>query len=215
MASDRPLDLGNGLRVAPLPPRGLKRRRRRHDVPEEDAAAAEAGGDEAEAKRARAPDADGGAAGAGAEALPAREKKFEYLDHTADIQVHAWGSSLAEAFENAAIAMFGYMTELEAVDVDPSRVVEIEADGPDLNSLLYKFLDELLFAFSTEDTICRDVRIVLFDRGGLRLKARGHGERFDLAKHEQGTEIKAITYSNMQIHEREDGSAEVFVILDI
>jgi SHS2 domain-containing protein len=33
-------------------------------------------------------------------------------------------------------------------------------------------------------------------------------------QHEQGTEVKAITYSAMQIHERET-DAEVFVIVDI
>jgi SHS2 domain-containing protein len=35
--------------------------------------------------------------------------------------------------------------------------------------------------------------------GSCRVRARLRGEAFDLAKHPQGTEVKAITYSNMQI----------------
>lgn len=41
-----------------------------------------------------------------------------------------------------------------------------------------------------------------------------YGEMFDTSKHTSGTEIKAITYSNMQIHEKED-KVEFFVIVDI
>lgn len=41
-----------------------------------------------------------------------------------------------------------------------------------------------------------------------------YGEPFDIAKHPQGTEVKAITYSNMQIYDDED-KHEVFVIIDI
>ncbi len=42
----------------------------------------------------------------------------------------------------------------------------------------------------------------------------GYGDTFNISKHPQGTEVKAITYSNMQFHEKED-YAEVFVIIDI
>ena len=40
------------------------------------------------------------------------------------------------------------------------------------------------------------------------------GERFDRARHACGTEVKAITYSAMQVAEAA-GDAEVFVIVDI
>lgn len=58
------------------------------------------------------------------------------------------------------------------------------------------------------------VQIVEFDRENFRIKARGFGETFEIGKHPQGADIKAITYSNMQIHENSDKS-EVFVIVDI
>lgn len=58
------------------------------------------------------------------------------------------------------------------------------------------------------------VQIKEFDTTAFKIKATGFGEEFQLGKHPQGTEVKAITFSNMQIHENED-KCEVFVILDI
>lgn len=76
------------------------------------------------------------------------EKKYEYLDHPADVQLHAWGNSIRETFEQVAISMFAYMTDIETVDM--TCTYEIEAEGHDMESLLFNFLDEFLFAFCVE-----------------------------------------------------------------
>ncbi|KAK5647156.1 hypothetical protein RI129_002048 [Pyrocoelia pectoralis] len=143
--------------------------------------------------------------------------KYEYLDHTADVQLHAWGNSLKEAFEQCGIAMFGYMTNLSTVEVQ--AVHTIEASGHDLESLLFHFLDELLFLFSCDPfLICNKLVISEFNTEGeeFRIECKCYGEEFTLGKHPQGTEVKAITYSAMQIIiEPEQNNYEVFVIIDI
>lgn len=44
--------------------------------------------------------------------------------------------------------MYGYMTELERVEI--KEVHNLEAEGHDMESLLFHFLDELLFIFSAD-----------------------------------------------------------------
>jgi len=141
-------------------------------------------------------------------------KKFEYLDHTADVQIHSWGDNIEEAFEQAAMGMFNYITTID--DVLPTKTVEIEATGTDFESLLFHFLDEFLFLSCTDDFfMAREVKICDFDRENWTIKARGFGEDFNQSRHGgKGTEIKAITYSAMQVHEK-DPKSEIFVIVDI
>ncbi|RUS69203.1 hypothetical protein EGW08_023035 [Elysia chlorotica] len=142
------------------------------------------------------------------------EEKFEYLDHTADVQLHAWGADLKESYEQVAMAMFNYMTT-DYSKVEMKHVYEVEVSGEDLLSLLYQFLDEFLFIFSAEPFyIPRVVQITEFDTENFKIKAKGFGEPFDISKHPQGTEVKAITYSNMQVHADKE-MHDVFVIIDI
>jgi SHS2 domain-containing protein len=54
--------------------------------------------------------------------------KFEFLEHTADVYIAAYGKSLEEAFENAALAMFEVMTDTEKVSPDMENSVEVEAE---------------------------------------------------------------------------------------
>lgn len=140
--------------------------------------------------------------------------QFEYLDHTADVQLHAWGPTLTHAFEQVALAMYNYMTPLEGIGIDPDCDRTFEAEGHDMESLLFAWLDELLFEFNTSFFVAKELRITSFDRQSWRIVASARGEAFDRNRHESGTEIKAMTYSAMQIRE-EEGDAEVFVIVDI
>ncbi|VDK66701.1 unnamed protein product [Onchocerca ochengi] len=132
--------------------------------------------------------------------------KYEYLDHTADIQLHGWGNTLEEAMEQTLISMYGYMTEISMVSAEYS--FDLFANGIDMVSLMARLLDEALFAFSTEPFfIGRVAKVIKLDREKFEVQVRCWGESFDLSRHPQGTEIKAITYSNMQVNESPDKDA--------
>lgn len=48
-----------------------------------------------------------------------------------------------------------------------------KAEAHDLQSLLFQFLDELLFTFSTEFIVCKELCIKEFDRDAWRIVAEG------------------------------------------
>lgn len=147
---------------------------------------------------------------------------WEFLDHTADVQIHAWGVDIEEAFGAAAAAMFAYMVDI--ADIDSSLTRSIIASGHDWASLLFAFLDECLFVFHTDALAMTRVVVDSIDTDEWTIRATVHGGVFDPKRHGQGTEIKAITYSNMQIilptekastSFAQDRRAQIFVIVDI
>lgn len=164
---------------------------------------------------------------------------YEYLDHPADVILHAWGNSLTLAFENIVPCMFNYITDISTVqeDVDCMRVLEVE--GHDLYSLLFNYLDEILSQFTVDQLVICRCNVEELVIGGkektfletndieeserskkeeenqkFRTKVVLYGEIFDLTKHPQGTEIKAITYSEMKIEQGKNRS-DLYVIVDI
>ena len=50
---------------------------------------------------------------------------------------------------------------------------DFEAEGHDEQSLLFAFLDELLFVFHTELLVCKDLTVTHLDRNSWALKAHG------------------------------------------
>ncbi|KAE9416208.1 hypothetical protein Angca_006057, partial [Angiostrongylus cantonensis] len=123
-----------------------------------------------------------------------------YLDHPADVQVHAWGPDLASAIAQAVTATYGYMTDLECVEEQFSMFYSAKAN--DLQGLLHAVMAEALCGFQSEPFfVGRRVIVRSLDLNTWTAEFEVFGECFSLQKHTQLTDVKAITYSNMQIHE--------------
>ncbi|KYH40129.1 MAG: hypothetical protein AYL33_006520 [Candidatus Bathyarchaeota archaeon B63] len=142
------------------------------------------------------------------------KRGFKYLEHTADIYVEAYGRDLAEAFENAASALFETMTNID--DVEPKAEESVEVEAEDKHALLYSWLEEILVRFELNNRLYSKFKIDEIIKTGLgyRLKARIYGEEFDESKHIQKVGVKAVTYHRMEINES-PGRVTVKFILDI
>jgi len=149
--------------------------------------------------------------------------KWEYLDHTADVLVHSWGDSAEEAFGQCALALWSHIVDRPFIQyihgACPPRI--ISAVGKDLIDLLFNFLDACLYSYGADYFLCTRIQVTYFGPArmtstdeacvdgdssnlmdGLQyIRAQCFGELFDDKKHSshQGTEVKAITYSAMQI----------------
>lgn len=125
-------------------------------------------------------------------------KKFEYFDVTADIGFYAFGKNLNEAFENAGLAMFNIISNTDNIGQD--KLITFEITSEDEVSLLYDYLEELLFYHEIEFALFSafDVKIKKTNEN-YNLTATIKGEDIDWDKHERNCEIKAITFHQMEI----------------
>jgi len=141
-------------------------------------------------------------------------KRFEFLEHTADAYVAAYGENLGEAFESAALAMFEVMTEVKKVK--PLVEDHVEVRATDESALLYSWLEALLLKFDIKGLLFSRFKVLELEEtsDGLMLKAKVWGERFDPRRHPQKVGVKAITYHRMEII-KELGKVTLKFILDI
>lgn len=121
---------------------------------------------------------------------------------------------MEEAIRQAARALFKTMINPATVIPRVERAVETVA--PDPERLVVDFLEEVLYFFDADNLVFHDVEFTnsIKREPEYRLCARFLGEKFDATRHEPDTEVKAITYSYIKVHEGADG-AEIEVVFDI
>ena len=133
-------------------------------------------------------------------------KKYELIDHTADVGLKAYGKALSEAFENAAKGMFDIITDSSEIESVGQYNIELEA--PDLEQLLVDWLSELLFLNSAKNLVFGFFKMDL-DEKNKKLTAKVFGEKFDLSKHKIGAEIKAVTYHMLEVKKKKPYHVQV------
>ena len=134
-------------------------------------------------------------------------ERYVLIDHTADMMVRAFGSTLEECFGNAAYALFDQTVDLS--NVGTSESVDIRVTGIDDEDRLFSFLSEMLFIEDADNLILREFD-VRFEGDDVVCTARG--ERLDRSKHRVRSEVKAVTYHMMQI---DRDTPSVTVLFDV
>ncbi len=143
---------------------------------------------------------------------------YVHAPHTADIVVIARGRTLEEAFEYAAIGVYEIITDTRKVE--PKIKKKIVDEGIDVDQLLYKWIEDLLFYTDSENIVFSKFnveKIHSVEEGSekvYRIEAEAWGDYMDPEKHPPKTIVKAMTYALMKIVE-EDNCWRVQFVVDI
>jgi len=152
--------------------------------------------------------------GAGAAGDTRRDLAFEFVEGaTSDIAFRTRGASAEEALAAAAEALLAATVE------DPEAVGDTERrplllEEPDLDLLLLRFLNELVYLRDAEGLLMRAGELRVTRSNGARLEGELRGEPIDPARHTLWAEVKAATAHDLALRPC-DGGWEARATLDV
>lgn len=136
--------------------------------------------------------------------------KYEYLDHTADAKIKAYGKTLEETFCNAGLATFSLLGDMSRVK--PNKSYEITIIAKKITSLFYDFIDELLFNLDVDGIIINNIENLKITNKGdqFQLTATVNGDHFK--GYTIGGNVKSMTYNDMEIKLENNLNTITFVV---
>jgi SHS2 domain-containing protein len=134
---------------------------------------------------------------------------WEHFAHDADVGVRGWGATAAEAFEQAASALTGVVTDAE---IEPRTVVKVRCEAPDIELLFVEWLNAVIYEMA--------VRNLLFGRFAVRIAGKQldgtlQGEPVDIARHSPACEPKGATYTALKVAQDGDGTWSAACVVDV
>ena len=136
--------------------------------------------------------------------------QYKLIDHTADIGIFVEGEDLKDLFATSAYAMFSQMIDLSKIKDKKTKRVELE--GENLEDLLIRWLNELLF-LSTKGYIFKNFNIENLKENSLRASLKG--DKIDFRKIPLKQQIKAATYHQLEIKKKTDSCWQTTIIFDV
>jgi SHS2 domain-containing protein len=133
----------------------------------------------------------------------------EHFPHDADVGIRGRGANLAAAFEQAALALTGIVTDAE---IATETSVEVTCEAPDVEVLLVEWLNAIIYEMAVRNMIFGRFKVTLSDTG---LRGTMWGETVDQAKHAPACEPKGATYTALRVAQEPDGSWSAACIIDV
>ncbi len=133
-------------------------------------------------------------------------RKFEYIEHTADVMYKAFGRSIEECFENSCLAMNDTFAELSKIR--QGKEVRLECRAGNEEELLHAFLEKALFEMQTGNLAFPKTSVEV--RGKKCRAVLGGGKAGGKTK----TDVKAVTWNSFYLKKTGKGW-ESRVLLDV
>ena len=142
--------------------------------------------------------------------MSAIDAGWEHFETEADVGVHAWAATRADAFAQASLGVFALIVRPEEVTEREHREVRAQADSPE--RLLVGWINECLYVHEIEGFVVRRVEVDTCTETVVHGVL--HGEEVDAGRHRLGTIVKAATLHRVVVAESA-GRHEVRVIVDV
>lgn len=120
------------------------------------------------------------------------------------------GETLAQAFEQVALALTATVTDLESVV--PRQCVEIHCEGGDPEILLVDWINALVYEMATRKLLFSRFEVVI---DGDSLDGKAWGEKVDWEKHSPAVEVKGATYTALKVGQQENGDWLAQCVIDV
>ncbi|MDJ0926503.1 MAG: archease [Gammaproteobacteria bacterium] len=135
---------------------------------------------------------------------------WEHVPHGADIGVRGRGATLAEAFENAALALTAVITDPESVRA--RTAIEIACAAPDRELLLVDWLNAVVFEMATRQMLFARFDVTINNHS---LAAKAFGEPVCRERHHPAVEVKGATLTGLAVRQLADNAYSAECIVDV
>ncbi len=140
----------------------------------------------------------------------ASRARWEHFAHIADVGIRGIGSSREEAFAQIAVALTAVITDPQRVT--PQEPVPISCTAPSGESLLFDWLNAIIFEMATRRMLFSRFSVQLLDH---RLEAEAWGEPLDPERHEPVVEVKGATYTELRLFRNPAGEWVAQCVVDV
>jgi SHS2 domain-containing protein len=136
-------------------------------------------------------------------------RKYEFLEHVADIRLKIEADSLEELFSAAVEGMNEIACKKRDGILEADVIEEVGIGAKDTTTLLINFLSDVLTYMHVNRAIYTKIIFTELDEKSLQATINGfHIDKFD-------EDIKAVTYHEAEVVKNDKGNFEAVIVFDI